>query len=326
MIRACLASGLAAARRAPKLALLLWAWSLAVALPAWLPFVRWWRDALATTPGADLLLNGIDLGVLREMVQDDAVSAWSVVFAGAAGAVLVALVANAFLAGGALEVLVAVRDDASGAPARDDRRFMHRFFRGAGHFFWRSLGLLLLNAVVALAVLGALNAGLRSALAPLDDALSLAASWTRLVLPVLVLGLTAAFFWVVLDYARIRLVRTDARGAFRTWWRGFRLVLRRLPAALGLWLAVALLVGLAAGALLAWHWAVTFHTWALILLTAAAQQIFLLARAWLRTVQLAGEIELAARAEPLAIEPVPVTPAVAEVPAEEPARDPDPVG
>jgi len=326
MVRTCLASGFAAARRAPKLTLLLWAWSVLAVVPAWMPFLRWWRDALALAPGADALLNGLDLGVLRELVQYDAVSAWSMVFAGAVGAVIVAFVANALLAGGALEVLAAASTGEPGTAARDDRRFMHRFFRGAGHFFWRSLGLLVLNAVVALAVLGALRAGLRAALEPLDDSLSSSIGWLRLLLFVAVLGLTAAVFWLVLDYARIRLVRTDARGVFRTWWRGFVLVLRRLPAVVGLWLVVMLMLALAASALLAWHWAVAYHAWTVILLTLVAQQIFLLARAWLRAVQLGAELELAARADPLMTAPAPAVLVPAEAPAADPAAGPYSVG
>jgi len=238
------------------------------------------------------------------MVQYDAVSAWSVVFAGAAGAVLVALVANALLAGGALEVLVGVRDDASGGRGTRRPPVHAPLLPRRGSLLLAKPGPAPAQRRRRAGRAGRSERRLRSALAA---ASTTPCRWRPAGPAWSCPCWCSADRGVLLGGTRLRphpARAHDARGVFRTWWRGFRLVLRRLPAALGLWLAVALLVGLAAGALLAWHWAVTFHTWALILLTAAAQQILPARRAWLRTVQLAGEIELAARAEPLAIEPV----------------------
>ena len=125
---ASIRAGLRAAARHPKLVCLLWAWygllALVPALPAW----TWWNGVLGSSPEAASVLKRFDLGVFLDLTARQGMSGLGLLAGAAAAAAAVAFVSSAFAFGGMLEVF----------GSEDDRRsFMHRFFRGGGHFFWR---------------------------------------------------------------------------------------------------------------------------------------------------------------------------------------------
>ena len=335
MLIASLGSSFNSAGRHLRLAIVLWLASLLLALPTTVAFFMWWSNALQYAPGADVLLTRVDLGVLIDMVEDDRVGVWGLLgllFGTLFATSLVALVMNAFLAGGVLELLVAARARRHAHEPREPRSFSHRFFRGAGHFFWRSLALLVLTLIVAGAVVAAVSAALRFALKPFENSLSIAVSWMTLLAPLLVTFLIVIFFCLfVLDYARIDLVRSDRRNPFPLWWRGLRLALRRFWTTLGIWIVVGILLALLVAAYVAVRGAIGQHTVGLVVTAFLALQVALIGGAWLRVAGLGAEVEVAYRTRPDP-PPAPVTapfddPRVAQSvpPAEESATTgPDP--
>jgi hypothetical protein len=125
---ASIKAGLRAAVRHPKLVWLLWAWygllALVPALPAW----TWWNGVLGSSPEAASVLKRFDLGVFLDLTAGKGIDGIGLLTGAAVAVALVAFVSSAFTCGGVLEVF----------GSDDDRRpFMHRFFRGGGHFFWR---------------------------------------------------------------------------------------------------------------------------------------------------------------------------------------------
>src|SRR5512133_49432 len=159
MIRRALARGVKDATRRPGLVALLWAWNLALAAVVMLPFWAWIFRASSVSPVTDVMLDGLDVGVLTSMIVADP-SASLTLFAAAVSLALLALVSGAFLSGGILEVVTG---------EGDARPLAHRFFRGAGHFFGRFLRLLVLAGVTALPILALVSVVLSAATKPLSD-------------------------------------------------------------------------------------------------------------------------------------------------------------
>lgn len=289
-----IAAGFVSALRRPGLVLLLWAWhtilALVVTLPAWAGI----RTASEMLPETDVLLRGVQLGTLIELLQRDA-AVVPMLLATVAALVGVSLLSNAFLAGGMLEVLL----------AGDDRRLLHRFFRGAGHFFFRSLALLAIAAFFVTVVGGLAAAALSAALRPLAAGGSEAGGFLSGVLTLGVLALVAGVFMLALDYARLVLVIGDRRGAVRTWFRALRFVLVHPIATGGVGIVFAGLV-LATLTLAAWlPLQLDATQWWAILTAVAVQQLLVLTRVGVRVSQLAAQAHLYQSATPTPV-PVPV--------------------
>ncbi|RPJ75091.1 MAG: hypothetical protein EHM24_04905 [Acidobacteria bacterium] len=291
--------GFKAAARRPGLVLLLWAWhtvlALVVTLPAWAGI----RTASEMLPETDVLLRGVQLGTLIELLQRDA-GVVPMLLATVAALVGVSLLSNAFLAGGMLEVLL----------AGDDRRLLHRFFRGAGHFFFRSLALLAIAALFVVVVGGLAAAALSAALRPLAAGGSEAGGFLSGVLTLGVLALVAGVFMLALDYARVVLVIGDRRGAVRTWFRALRFVLVHPVAtgAIGILFAILVLTTLWLAAWLPLQLGAT--EWRAILTAVAVQQLLILARIGVRVSQIAAQAHLYELATPT---PVPEPAAAPEL-------------
>jgi hypothetical protein len=308
-ITSSLGSGLAGAWRRPKLVATVWAWNLMVALAAAVPFFRWLREALSNSPEADLLVRRFSFGLFSELLQD-AGPALNMASAAAFAAVLLGFLGNPLLAGGILEVL----------GSRDDRPLLHRFFRGAGHFYGRFLRLLLLSTVAA-AIVAALVAGLLgAALRPLRESAWEPGDQVAGLLVMAAVVVVLALFWLGLDYARIQVSRGDSRGMWRASLSGLRFALRYRGKTFGLLAAYWILLGIMAAAYLAFRQAVPSHTAGLIALMFVAQQAFVLARTGLRVAALASERELhlalrpAVGLAPLPEREVPAAPAAVRAP------------
>ena len=290
MLFSCLASGFGSATRHAKLAVALWLATLVLAVPATLVFLAWWWGALAhAVPG-----RAIDLAAFIDMLEYSDVNPMRSVFATLGGTILVALVANAFLSVGVLDVLVSARRAREGGAMPVAGRLLGRFFHGGGRFFLRSLGVLLVGLVVATVVVAAGAAAVAAALRPLDSSMSLALAWTRAVLPVVVVAVLVVFCCgVVVDLARVDLVRRDTRNPLGAYWRGLTLALRKWWTSLWIWGVALVLIGV----LLALQQVVA-PARAPALVAFLGIQLLFLVLGWLRVSMLGAELELSARVRP----------------------------
>jgi len=295
-----IAGGFRSALRRPGLVLLLWAWhtvlALVVTLPAWSRI----RASSELLPETDVLLRGVQVGTLIELLQREA-AVLPMLVATILGLVGVSVLSNAFLAAGTLEVLL----------AGDDRRLLHRFFRGAGHFFSRSLALLAIASLSVMVVGGLSAAALSAALRPLGAGGSEVGGFVAGLVTLGVLALVAGVFLLALDYARVVLVIGDTPGAVRTWFRALRFVLVHPVATGGIGILFAILV-LTTLSLAAWLPLQLGATeWWAILSAVAVQQLLVLARVGVRVSQIAAQADLYQLATPT---PVP-EPAAAPLPS-----------
>jgi len=272
MLLKSLASGLRASATHPRLAILLWLWSVVLTLPTAAPLWKLLDGATAFTPRADGLLTRVSLADLAEITRYDATSIWTLLawtFWAVAG---IALLSQALVCGGTLEVLL----------SDDLRSFPHRFFRGAGHFFWRFLRTGVAALLAALLSMG-LIAEMFVPLSRVAADSSWEPSWYLVQAARLVVLGVAAWFWLLaLDYARIRLAVEGRRSAVFALGAAARLVLRRVPTTFGIWIAAG--VGLAGLAVLYGAFRSSWPADTLVGIVAmiAAQQLFVLGRAAIR--------------------------------------------
>jgi hypothetical protein len=306
MIAAATREGLVAARRTPRLAVALWSINLALALSVGVPGFLALRSAIGERPEADALANGFRLGILVDLVEMRPGLLGGLLFS-AVGLAFLGLLVGAAATGGALEVL----------STRDERPFAHRFGRGAGRFFARFVRAGLLAGVVA-SLAAALVAGPLMAVgrrAGRESGAEVASQLVSLGGFVLA-GLLVLVALLALDAARIRIVREDAPRVLPLLRSGFAVVLGHPVKWLGTWAVNAALWALAVALYLAFRHEVPAGTGLLVLVMAVAQQVFVLARAWLRVALLGSEIALVERLRPL--------PALGAAPAGGPQAVPGP--
>lgn len=313
MIATVTREGLAAARRTPRLAVTLWLLNLALALAAGVPGWLALNSAIGVLPEADALRDGLDLGVLIDLVELRPGLLGGLAFS-ALGVAFLGLLLGAAATGGALEVLTSA----------DERPFAHRFGRGAGRFFGRFVRAGLLVGVVAV-VAAVLVAGPLLALSgrlrrESGSELAANATWVGAVL---LGGLAVLLALLALDAARVRIVREDARRVLPHLRSGFAVVLGHPLKWLGTWGVNALLALAALGLYLGFRNAFPAGTGPLVLLMFVGQQAFVLARSWLRVALLGSEIALVQRLRPWP--PAPEAPQPAVEPLPEPLPGPAPV-
>jgi hypothetical protein len=298
-----LASGLRAALKHPKLVALLWGGYLLLALVPALPGLNWLRGAMDFSPAAGTALQRFDFGLAGELSNYDHSNVFGLLTMTLLGGVLVALLSSAFAMGGTLEVL---------GGEGEARPFMHRFFRGGGHFFWRFVRLTIIAAVCLVIVVGVVSVGVGAATTPLADSewepAGYLAGFARMIVAVLV----GALFLLALDYARIRVARDGGRSMFKAYVRALGFVLRRLLTAYGIAIPIVVMLAALMVCYLAYETnAPAASTWGAIATLFLIQQAVVLGRVFLR-VSLVG----AERQYDLTMRPTPA-PAAAFVPAVE---------
>jgi hypothetical protein len=287
--------GLGAAWRQPKLVFLLWAWNLLLAAAVTLPMWAWLRDTLDLAVEGPALLGQFNAGAMADLVKYADPNPFDLLGAGARGAVLVALVASAFMNGGILEVL--------GTP--DDRRsFMHRFFRGGGHFFWRFMRLMIIAAVPCILVVGAVVALITPALQPLADSEWGYGMYVAGLLTLAAVSVCGGFFILALDYARIRVAREDSRGMFVAYIRAMGFVMRHAFAAYGMAIVVLVVVGVVLLLYVGHETVWTTTGWGTLLLLIVLQQLVVLARMGLRVALVGAERDYYLAHQPVAAAPI----------------------
>jgi len=278
---ASIRDGLRAAARHQKLTGLLWAWYGLLALVPALPVWRWWNQVLGASPEGAAVLKRFDLGVFLDLARTEGVGGLGLMSAAVAAAGAIALVSSAFAFGGILEVF--------GADG-DRRSFMHRFFRGGGHFFWRFLRLAIMAGLGALLVTGALSALMTALTKPLVDSEWEPGWYLANAATVAIVLLSAALFLLALDYARIRVARDDARSMLKAYASALGFVLGRLFTAYGI--AVAFLTVETALVVLYLAYetnAPAAGTWPAIALLILLQQLVVLGRVFVRVAMVGAE-------------------------------------
>lgn len=277
--------GLSRAAREPKLAALLWLLHLLLAAAAITPVAIVLARALEYAPHGDALLEGAKVGLIVDLLRQTPAIGATLRPALLAAAAL-ALVGNALLAGGTLEVLI----------SRDAQPMGHRFGRGAGRFAGRFL-----RAGVVAIVVGAVAAVIAAApflivRKAFEESLRAEAEMVRVLARLVglaVAGLVFSMVLMALDLARVRAVRDDRRDTVRLFLRALATVVRRPLLLFGVWGWNALARGavLAAGAALASILPAT--AWAGLVALFVVQQAAFLLRAGLRVALWQSEIALA---------------------------------
>jgi hypothetical protein len=256
-----------------------WLIHLAVASAAAFPLWTFLKRVLDRLPGGDVLREGIRFGALFDLAELRPGLVGLVVAVGVAVAAC-GLLVGAAVSGGVLEAL---RGD-------DARPLAHRFGRGAGRFFGRfvSLGLIVGLGFSALGLAGVVP------FVALTRAYFREGTGVGPVGPLgvlLVTVLVSVVASMVLDAARIHVVRTDGRvrGGL---WAGLVSVARRPVTWLGTWLVNAALTAAVLGVYLFIRGAVATDTMALVLAMVVWQQAFALTRTGLRVALLGSEMAL----------------------------------
>jgi len=272
--------GLSTAFRNPKLVLVLWMWNLLLGLAAAMPARAWFGGALDGATETERLLTRFSIGTFADLSKYQETGPFGLLVSTALGLGLLALAGNAFVNGGMAEVV--------SAPA-DTRPFMHRFFRGCGHFFWRFTRLNLLGFTAAAVAAGLTAAALDAATAPFTDSEWEPAALVWSLVTLTGTALVGLWFVLALDFARLRTARDGGRRMLAAYVTSLRFVARHLAPTYGI--ALVCLVGTAA-VLLAYvgHEATwTQSSWGAIFVLLATQQVLMMARMALRVAQVGAE-------------------------------------
>jgi hypothetical protein len=287
------ADGLRAAGRQPKLVVLLWAWYALLSLIPALPAYAWLTSALNFSPAAATALQRFDFGLFGDLMNYDQSSVFSVITMTMFAAGIVALVSSAFVMGGTLEVLC----------SEDDRRtFMHRFYRGGGHFFWRFVRLALLAGVCLAVSVPVVSGVLGAAGVPLAESEWEPAGYLVGYVTVAVAVIVAALFLLALDYARIRVAREDSRKMLRAYFGSLGFVLRHLVTTYGIGLGIIVMLATVMGLYVAYETnSPAASTGALILTLFVLQQVTVAARVYLRVSLIGAEWSYYGRAVPVTV-------------------------
>lgn len=311
---ASITHGLRAAGKQPKLVVLLWAWYALLSLIPALPAHAWLSTALNASPAAATALQRFDFGLLGEISNYDQSNVAGLLMAGVMAGMIVALVSSVFVFGGILEVL----------GSDDERRsFMHRFYRGGGHFFWRFFRLTIAAGVCLAVSIAGVSTALGAVTSPLANSEWEPGFYLAGVGTIVVLVAVGALFLLALDYSRIRVAREDSRGMLRAYVRGLGFVLRRLFTTYGVAIPFVAILAVLVWAYLGYETiSPPAGTWGAIAMLILIQQAVVFGRVFLRLALVGAErhVELMARPAPNSIA------SAAYVPAAAPASGAPPAG
>jgi hypothetical protein len=287
--------GLRQALRHPKLVWLLFAWygllALVPAVPAW----TWWNGVLGASPEAAAALRRFDLGVFLDLTAGKGINGLGLLAGAAVAAGLIAFISSAFAFGGIIEVFA----------SDDDRRpFMHRFFRGGGHFFWRYVRLAIIAGVCLAVATGVVSALQTAVISTAGESEWEPAGYLAGLAGITLFVVVAGFFLLALDYARIRVSRDDSRSMLRAYLSGLGFVVRRLLAVYGIAVAIIVFeVALVLGYVAYETNAPAAGTWGAIVVMITIQQVVVFGRVFLRVALVGAEQHFHATALP---KPIPV--------------------
>lgn len=292
---------MAAGRTKLALVLMWFTYALIAKLVA-LPALLWLLAPLSHSRMADRLLSNFDLGWLAELGEPASAAVAALSAVGVLAAVLTWLVAVLF-AGGVLTMLI----------QRWERFSLSLFLAAAGQHFLPILrlsffGVLCYGIAWLIAHVPSIVAGKLYGKGMLGAPIGIAAIVSS-VLAVLLWGWVAT----VLDYAKIRLVNENARGAFNALLRSFAFVVRHTSQTMGVWLMNALLFALVGLGYLLASKALAGGAVVTIVLLVILQQAFVLFRTAQRIAGWGAAIEIYATLKPRDLELAPLI--VGAVPA-----------
>jgi len=269
-----------------KMILVLWAFSLLFAGVVYFVGSGFFVGALDRSGLAESLRQ-FDAGLFLEMLVHNQASV-GVVFK------VIMLLAffyfwlSVFLTGGILHTLLSDNVAAGEEPGR--RRFAPTFFQGAGRFFGRFFRLEVYSLILWAAFLLfqlIFNLVAKSLTADgANEKMLYYMFWIRAGLSLVLIF----FIRMILDYARIIIVRADTGRVWRSLWEAVRFVFRRLFGTLALYY-VLLVTGLVMF-LVYWgiHSRISCGSAVTIGLAFLIGQVFVISRGWLRVVCQAAEI------------------------------------
>jgi hypothetical protein len=280
-ITSCYKKGVTEATARPKLMAVLWLFNVLFASILYVIFFRAFNASIGPSLVLKDLLKTGDMNIILETLTKPA-GPFASAFRAAPIVILLYFLANIFLQGGVLNVLIAPR-------GREE--FADSFFGGGGRFYGRFLRLLVYSAVVwiaAIILFFAVNAALRVLGDPSREKQMVLLAIIRVALGLFLLHLVK----MVLDYARIMIAVPDSRTVFRALMDAIRFVVRRLGGTLGLYYLLGL-TGLAISlAYLGVKSLIGTTTAAGILAVFLITQVYIAGRAWLRAAYQAGQLEM----------------------------------
>ena len=274
-----------------KMVLVLWAFSLMFAAVVYFAGRGYFVDALGQSVLAETLKQ-FDAGFFLEMLTHNAAPVGLMI------KVMVVLAfiyywVSIFLNGGVLRILLSGNASTGDEPGR--RRLAPAFFQGVGRYFGRFFRLevyslilwvvfLLFQWVIWL-VAGPLTSD------GTNEKMMYYVFWVWL-------GLSLAlvfFIHMILDYARIVIVRADTNRVWHSLWEAVRFVFKRLFGTLALYY-ILLITGLAVF-LVYWgiHSRISTSSPATIWLAFLIGQVFIMSRAWLKIAFQAAQLSFYGR-------------------------------
>ena len=288
--------GLKAAGKHPRLVFLLWAWYALLSLGPAMPAYAWLSSAMSGSPAAASALRRFDFGLLGELSNYDQSSVMGLLISAVMAGGIVAFLSSAFVMGGVLEIF---------SSDGETRPFTHRFFRGAGHFFWRFLRLAVIGGVCVAIAVAIVAAAVGAATSPMADTQWEPGRYLAGFLTVLAVAATAALFLLGLDYARVRVARDGSRGMFRAYFSSLGFVFRHLVPAYAMGLSFVIIVVAAVMLYVAYETnAPAAATGAAIATLFVLQQAAVFVRVFARVGLIGAERDYFGRMSPV---PVPVT-------------------
>ena len=281
MLARCIGEGVKTAGKNWGLTILFWFLSLILAAIAAFPAWYWLGHGFDLAPESDRLLSGFNFQVFGELAQYDRSPVRGVIFASSMGVILLAILANPFIAGGLLESLIRPEGEAT---------LMERFWRGAGRHFWRFLRLILYALVTAIPIVAAINAIMLPLITRLNNLRWEPGVIMGPAINMALLLLISLWLLLALDFARIRTACEDGRKTFRYWLSSLLFVWRHPLVTFGLIGAMALFFLLVAGLYKVLCGRLAITTWTAILFIILFQQAVMLVRSGLRVSLVAGEL------------------------------------
>jgi hypothetical protein len=258
---------LAAAKR---LWFALWAAQTALALLVALPLLMMVSRYLGHSQWAEDVLRQLDLSFFNEFSRE---------YGGAPSVVTLASVLAAMLAVIFLQVLVS-----GGVVAwlrqQEGRPAIRTVLHAGAQWFW-PMTRLILWALIAYGLLLALDLGISGRInRRLAEGMEGRPGWILLHTRIVVGGLIVALINVMVDYARVHMIATERRSAWRAMLWSWRFTLGNLGRVANPWVAIAVVLALLFAAKSGLDWLIPATRMRWIALGVLVQQAYVLSRIW----------------------------------------------
>jgi hypothetical protein len=285
-------TGIKQASSQGKMVLILWVFSLLLTSVVYFMGAGYFSAALGQSELARSLLEKSDTGLFLELLIYNPTPLGMMIKVMAVLAFLYYWV-SLFLTGGILHVLLSPSDIAGNELRRP--RFATAFFQGAGRYFGRFFRLEVCSLILWAGFI-VFQFVFNAAAKPLtsdgaNEKMFYYMFWVRVALSLILIF----FIHMVLDYARIIIVRTEANRVMRALWDAWRFVFRRLFGTLALYY-ILLITGVI---IFLVYWGIhsriptgsLFPIW----LAFFVGQLFVISRGWLKIAFQSAQLEFYGR-------------------------------